>query len=387
MPAMNDAPSPGSPPDWQWIDDPSGLAALAERMHQAPWIALDTESNSMYAYREQICLIQLNIGGHLALIDTLALADDSQVLAALAGPLADPGQPCYTHGGEYDVACLKRDYGLALGGLFDTQQAATLLGLPGTGYGTLVERLCGISLPKGHSTYNWATRPIDPQALHYAVDDVRHLPSLVEHLEAEIRARDLVEEMAIACQAVMDTDAHRSVWTPEQIRFLPGFGALTTAQRGIALALATWRDGEAAARNLPAGRILSNQTLVELSRRGATNFSSLKRVRLPGWVLRELGEALIDVIRQAHRQPPPLPELPPSRQPDPAERPREARLKDWRRQEATRRDLPVQTVLPARALQHLARHGAADLSTVPQLGDKRIRLYGEVLRRLCATRS
>lgn len=68
---------------------------------------------------------------------------------------------------------------------------------------------------------------------------------------------------------------------------------------------------------------------------------------------------------------------------DPAAEKRGDRLKVWRRQEAARRDVPLQVVLPVVAMRHLQRHGSRDLPSVPQLGPKRIELYGRELEEVC----
>ncbi len=199
-----------------WIDRPAGLDEPAAAAGATPWIALDTEANSMFVYREQVCLLQLNCGGRLFLVDTLALAppgDDggvrtpSSALAPLAGAFGDPATPLYLHGGEYDVGCLKRDYGISLRGVWDSQQAASLLGWERTGYGAVVEKLCAVALDKAFAQYDWATRPLSPGALRYALDDVVYLPQVCDHLRELVRAADLEEEVQIANPAVEATSA------------------------------------------------------------------------------------------------------------------------------------------------------------------------------------
>ncbi|MCA9700131.1 MAG: hypothetical protein KC431_21585, partial [Myxococcales bacterium] len=104
------------PPPFTWVRDRATLLALVEALAAAPWLALDSESNSMFVYRERVCLLQLNVGGALWLVDPIALApgDDprerARALEPLAAPLADPRLRIWIHGGEYDVACLKRDF-------------------------------------------------------------------------------------------------------------------------------------------------------------------------------------------------------------------------------------------------------------------------------------
>ncbi|TVR14040.1 MAG: hypothetical protein EA401_05295 [Planctomycetota bacterium] len=365
-----------------WVRSPEQLHALSESLAAAQWIAVDTESNSMFVYRERVCLIQLNIEGQLVLIDPFELPQGADGLGPLARALANPDQTIYLHGGEYDVVCLQRDYSLHIQAVFDTQQAASLLGWRKTGYGAVVEAVCEVKLPKGHSDYNWGKRPLDQDAISYAVDDVRYLPLVAQHLQAAISEADLDDEMAIANQAVEQVQARQPGYDPADIWRLKGVSDVPNKHLGVLVALHQWRDGAAQELDRPPGRVIPNDLLVALARVAPLNFGMLRRLRLRSHTLRDHGEHIIAQVQSALSQPPAIPEPPARREPDPQERPREQALKAWRKQEAERRGVTTQVVLPARALDYLKRRGAHDLEAVPQLGAKRIRLYGEQLRTL-----
>lgn len=374
-----------------WITTRAGVTTLAEAMASAPWVALDTEANSMFVYQERTCLVQVNAGGQLFLIDPLAIdpaGPDAATLAPLKPLLEDPARSVLLHGGEYDVGILKRDYGIAMTGVFDSQQAASLLGYEKTGYGTMVEHVCGVKLAKDHAQYDWGTRPLDPVAIQYAIDDVVYLPQVCERLRAEVHAADLDEELAIALRSVEDT-TWSGGFDPAGLWRIKGVRDQPVQSLGVLYALYLWRDGIARAANKPPGRMINNELLLALARQAPTNFQLLKRMGVKGWFLSAHGEAFMDEVRRAQTNPPELPPRPAHREVSPAEEDRERRLKDWRRSEAENRtkaenrNVPLQVVLPARALEHLKRHGAVDLTTVPQLGAKRSARYGEKLLQLC----
>ncbi len=366
----------------RWVSDAAGLEEVARAVEAAPWCAIDTESNSMHAYRERVCLLQINAAGRLFMVDTLALPTGPGALGGLAELLAGDARRVFVHGGEYDVAVLKREYDLALGGLFDTQQAASLLGWERTGYGALVEAICGVSLPKHLSQYDWATRPLADDALLYALDDVIHLPEVARVLMERVREADLEEEVAIANRAVEETGAHEAGFDPAGMWRLKGLRELPKRALPMLTALYAWRDEQARALDVPPGRLLANAALLALAERPPMTQEALGRKRLPGRLRGALAQDLLRVVNEAAAAPPEPPPRPVGREVGPEEREREARLKEWRRQEAERRGVTLQVVLPARALEHLKRCGADDLEAVPQLGDKRIRLYGDALRRL-----
>src|SRR5512136_2792348 len=96
------------------------LKKLATILAKEPKIAVDTESNSLFAYREQVCLIQFSTPDADYLVDPLALTD----LSPLAPIFADPNIQKTFHAAEYDLICLKRDLNIKVCNIFDTMQAA-----------------------------------------------------------------------------------------------------------------------------------------------------------------------------------------------------------------------------------------------------------------------
>lgn len=360
--------------DAPWIADAAGMAEVVAACAAAPWIALDTESNSMHAYKERCCLVQINAGGRMFVLDPIALGREE--VARLKAPLEDPAIVVWLHGGEYDCAVMRRDFGIQLRGVFDSQQAASLLGWEKTGYGSVVERVLGIQLAKDFAQYDWALRPVDPGALDYAIDDVRHLPAAAEHLRQQVAAADLVEEVSIACRAVEDAEWGGG-FDPGGFYRVKGARDLPRPCLPVLAALWTWRDALARELDKPPGRVLNNELMLSLVRKPVMTFQQLKVIGVKGWMLSAHGESLLACLKEANRNPPPLPPPVKHREVEPIEEEREKRLKEWRRIEAERRKVPLQVVLPARALEHLKRYGPADLAAVPQLGPKRIRLYGE----------
>jgi len=372
------------PPKFEWITDAAGVQRLAELMRDAAWCAVDSESNSMFVYRERVCLVQLSVEGRLFVIDPLLTDDPRTWIAPLAESLERSDQPCFLHGGEYDVACFKRAFGISLGGVFDSQQAAAFLGWERTGYGALAEAVCGVKLDKGYAQYDWATRPLDPDALQYALADVIYLPAIIERLQADIAGADLGGEIAVANQAVMAVAPHGVPFGSANLYRVKGIRDLNATQKQRLWAVMQWRERVAQDLNYPPGRLFNDRSILAVVRADPRSVKELRRLRVGGRVLR-VAEGLLTCLADAQRSPPELPERPVIPRLSGAERARGERLKAWRRGEAQRRSVPIQVVLPARALDTLQRSDGADLDLgqVPQLGPKRIALYGDVLRELC----
>jgi ribonuclease D len=369
------------------VDGPSALAELAAVLESSAWHALDTESNSGFAYLERLCLLQFNVGGRIWLVDPLALGGRDGI-EPLRAPLEDPGRTTYLHGGEFDVGCFKRDYDLQLAGVWDSQQAAAFLGFTKTGYGSVVEQICGVELAKAYTHYDWAQRPLQEAVLAYAVDDVLYLPEICEALTARVAEADLEEEVAIA-HRVVEASTWDGSYRPDGFWKIKGVGKLSTSSLPLLAELWKWRDQVARDEDRAPGRTLNNRTMLALSRNPPRNAGALRRMGVPGRVAGSRhGVELLKLVHRVRRQQPEVPKRPSGPAPGTgngrAERGRGDALKTWRNAEAERRGVPVQVVLPSRALDYLKRNGAEDLEAVPQLGPKRIRLYGEALRKLLA---
>jgi ribonuclease D len=341
-------------PPHRWVDDEAGLRALGDELGNCQWIALDSESNSGFVYRERLCLLQLNVLGQLWLVDLLALPGGTDALEVLRSPLEGQSPRVILHGGEFDVGCLKRDYDLSLKGVWDTQQAATFLGWERTGYGAVVEEICEVGLAKDFARYDWGKRPLEPAPLRYALDDVYYLPKVGRELFVRVEEADLMEEVEIANRVV------------EEATWNGGF-----------------RESTAKSLDLPPGRVLSNSSLVALSRNPPATLPDLKRLGLRSQMRARYASEVLSLVAEARHREPPVPETPQWQQLDPVVRGRAERLKAWRRSEAEKRGVPLQVVLPVTAMRYLQQHGAENLDSVPQLGSKRIDRYGRQLEKLC----
>ena len=159
-----------------WIDDRDALRRVADLVAEASQVALDTEANSMHAYRERTCTLQLTVGGEDVIVDAIAFDD----LEPLRDAFDRKDLEVIVHGGDYDVTVLTRDHDWAFHRLFDTMIAATLLGDERVGLAALVEENFGEHLDKRHQRADWAQRPLSPDQLAYLQRDTIWLPHLRE---------------------------------------------------------------------------------------------------------------------------------------------------------------------------------------------------------------
>ena len=146
---------------WKYVDDPEGLAEVADALARADRIAVDTESDSMHSYFEKVCLLQIATEREAFVVDPLALEGR---LEPLAPAFADGGKRKVLHGSDYDIVCLKRDFAFEIRNIFDTMIAAQFLGLAKIGLADLVSDHFGECLDKRHARTNWARRNTWPAA-------------------------------------------------------------------------------------------------------------------------------------------------------------------------------------------------------------------------------
>ena len=154
-----------------WIDSAASLHKLAAELGRWKRIAVDTESNSLHAFREQLCLIQFSTPHNDYLVDPLVLEDIDPLRPVFENPKIE----MVFHAAEYDLICLKRDFGISVARLFDTMQAARILGCERVGLDSILEKKLGIKLDKKYQKADWGERPLSREMLNYARLDTHHL--------------------------------------------------------------------------------------------------------------------------------------------------------------------------------------------------------------------
>ena len=171
-------------PPYRLIETPGDLENLGVRLNQETSVALDLEGDSLYHYREKICLIQIAAGTECFLVDPLKIPD----LSPLAPCLNNPEIRKILHGADYDIRSLYRDYQFQIQNLFDTESAARFLGLKETGLGALLGARFQIQLDKRFQKTDWSKRPLTDPMLAYAAADVAYLIPLAQSLLTDLEA-------------------------------------------------------------------------------------------------------------------------------------------------------------------------------------------------------
>ena len=241
------------------IDTEEKLAALLPALRAAPWIALDTEADSLHAYPEKLCLLQISSEGVEALVDPLAPLS----LAPLLEVLRD--QELILHGSDYDLRLLRKTFDFRPAAIFDTMLAARLLGCREFGLGHLVEKFLGVKLEKGPQKADWARRPLTPRMEEYARNDTRFLKPLADILRAQLREKGRLGWHEESCQWLIEECSVVRTPDPNQVWRVKGSFHLGPNALAVLRDIWHWREKEAIAANKPPYFILQPDTMIEMS--------------------------------------------------------------------------------------------------------------------------
>jgi len=365
------------------IRQTAALRALVDQLRREPLLALDTESNSLYAYYEQVCLVQLSTRTHDYILDPLALDD----MSALGEVLSDPAIEKVLHAAEYDVITLKRDFGFEFANLFDTMLAARICGWPKTGLGAILGEQFGVEVEKRYQRADWSRRPLPADQLRYAQMDTHYLPALRDFARAELFARGALDE-------ALETFAELPKLPPAEFSFDPeGYWRIHAlrdfSRRQLAVARELYLERDAIARELdwPVFKVFTDATLAALARLAPRSLADLHGLKgLGSRLIQRYGVRLLDAAQRGMQGP--LPQPPPRSAPlQPDVRARFQALHEWRKQRAAERGVESDVIIPKETMWALARrvpHSLEALDDIPGLGPWRRQAYGAELIRVLA---
>jgi ribonuclease D len=364
------------------ITDPEALEELIEDLSKESLLAVDTESNSLYAYQEQVCLIQFSKQEADYLVDPLSLDD----LSPLAEIFADPKIEKIFHAAEYDLICLKRDFDFKVNNLFDTMIAASVLGKAEVGLGSILNNEFGVQMDKRYQRANWGQRPLPDHLLDYARLDTRYLVPLRNRLKAELEesgrwemAAEDFRRMSILNGGNHENSRNHVRNSGEACWRISGANDLTPQQAAVLLELCKYRDRVAKNMNRPLFKVMSDSTLHSIASVCPISINELKR--LPGMSRGQVyrhGSALLQAVKRGLESKPVIPPRPP--RPDEKFLCRVENLRQWRMR--TARDLGVKSdvVLSRDLLYAIAERNPRkmdELAVVLKDTPWRLKNYGE----------
>lgn len=372
------------------------LEQMLSHLSQQSIVAIDTESNSLFAYYPRVCLIQLSTpvereqaGRHPLrvldfLIDPLRLSVEQ--LALIGRILVDRKMQVVMHAAENDIILLQREFGFQFPHVFDTQLAARFLGWKQIGLAALLETHFNVISDKRMQRTNWGERPLTPQQIAYAQMDTHYLLALrtmqIEQLQNANRweaAQDAFQRLS-RLRAQDYVNGERSFW---QMRISREIDKACTS---ILQALWGWREAEAQRTNRPPFKIMNDEVLFQLASHQPASLQGLNDISgLSGHQVQRYGPSLLQVIRTGQKLPipqEPEPILSPEQMLDKAARRRFDKLRSWRNEQALQSDLAPELIFTNQTLIEIAQNdpkNERDLQQIPDVGAWKTQAYGQSL--------
>ena len=276
------------------ITEPQELDELCRRLQTPEHIGIDTEFVSEDTFYPELCLIQVATREEMAVIDATALPD----ITPFWKVLTEGDHVTVLHAGREELNFMLRAVGRLPRKLFDVQLAAGFCSheFP-SAYGSLVNKFLGHQPVKGEQRTDWRQRPLTSAQIKYALEDVRHLLPLYDHLEKLLNKRErrawFDQEMANWQDEVVDA-SNRMDW-----RRVSGIGKLGPQGLAIVRELWHWRYQEAQQRNRPQRRVLRDDLIVELAKRKVDSPQRVMAIRgMEHGALKKKADELADCVRR-----------------------------------------------------------------------------------------
>lgn len=259
---------------YQLVSNDQQLAEMVDVLSRSKQIGYDTEFVAEDCYQPDLCLVQLSTPDSVFVVDPRSCNE----LQPVWDLLTDPEKQVLVHAGREETLFVYRATGKSIPQLFDVQVAMGLLGgeYPAS-YGKLLQRLLGEVLSKGETRTDWRKRPLSNAQLDYAALDVLHLPQLVDILTEQLSEKGRLGWL----EDELQRRQRQLILTQEQEGWyrLPAVQSLNGKQLGIVRELWHWRDNRARTKNMPSRRVLRDDLIIELARRGTPDAKKISQIR------------------------------------------------------------------------------------------------------------
>ena len=257
---------------FEWVDSEKTLDDVIDSVLGGSRYAIDTEFHREKTYYPKLALVQIRWGTQTALIDPLAV-DPRRLARLFSNEIL-----AVFHAAQQDLEVLRHASLEAPRNIFDCQVAAGFVGFSTPSLATLVQAVKKTSLSKGDRLTDWLRRPLTDQQCAYAADDVVHLFDLHDELTRQLTELGRVDWVNDACAELASRPTGPQDPSDAWLR-LKEVRALKGSARGVAQALAKWREERAMRSDLPPRRVMSDMALLGISQRVPKSVEELANTR------------------------------------------------------------------------------------------------------------
>lgn len=379
------------------VDSVGEFDRLVRYLAGQPWVAVDTESDSLFRYTPRVCLIQISApstkGANSKAADTANVRDflvdplKLNHLAELGDILANDETDVILHAADNDILTLQRDFGFRIRRLYDTQLAARIMGRTGVGLAQVLLEEFEVVSDKRMQRTNWGQRPLTAQQIAYAQVDTHFLPALRARQTEQLKVAGRWEEAQDAFRLLESIEytppEPRTFWQMKQIR------SVDERNLNVLEAIWDWRERLSQRTERPPFKVLGESTLVALAQNRPQSVEELRKV--PGLSARQVerfGMELLATVRQGERRP--VPRRPAAaRRTDSTlsanERRRFDALRRWRTETAVARGVDPDIVFSNETLLQISAgrpDTVAALAELPAIGQWKAQTYGPAVLKM-----
>jgi ribonuclease D len=277
------------------INTKTDLEKITRDLKKEKSIAVDVEADSMYHFKEKVCLIQLAAKKKHVVIDPLQIQD----LSSIKSLFSNSDIKKIFHGADFDVRSLYRDFNIKIKNLFDTQIACMFLGIRETSLDAVLKKRFKISLNKKYRKRDWSKRPLPEDMIEYAVNDTIYLIKLAEILEKELKEIDRISWVHEECKILSKVRPALLNSEPLFMKF-KGAGKLNPKPLAVLEALLQFRLSVAEKKDKPLFKIIGNNSIMKIVKEKPVNKRQLAEIKaLSQKQIDMYGDAIVKAVNNS----------------------------------------------------------------------------------------
>jgi len=350
-------------------------------------LAFDTESNGFYAHKEKVCLIQISSPTEDFIVDPIAFKD----ISALGPLFSDPKIEKLFHAGEYDVLCLKRDYGFTFANLYDTMIAARILGTKELGLAAAIERHFGLVISKKLQRADWGKRPLTHEMIRYAQGDTHFLMRLADIQKAMLVEKGRMDDAKESFADLAALEPNLKTFDQDGFWKLVGRDDIGGQQMAVLKEIWLYREQQAQSRDRAPFRVMPEDLMVRMAQAMPETKEALAAVRgMSPYILERFAAGLLAAVEKGKAAPPitrPAAAAPERKRLSDLEWRTFEALRAWRKSRSEKDAVEPVVIMTTENLRTLAIHACRDHGGDPlgPLSDLKRSRYGDDILKVIAT--
>jgi ribonuclease D len=275
-------------PQFKFIEESDSLIPALQSVTQ---IGVDTEFMRERTYFAQLCLTQIATPDEIWCVDPISGHTQEAFWEEMLT------HDWVVHSARQDIEVIYQTAGSMPGSIFDTQVAAGLLGYPAQmGYAGLVKELFDVDIHKTHTRADWSKRPLRPEYLEYAAEDVEYLLPAYDILSQRLEEKGRLDWAREDSQWLLDPDLY-DIGDTQAIDRLKGARNFRGRKRAAATRLAGWREAEAIKRNRPRQWIMRDNVLLDIAYKLPESETAMNDIQgVPPKLVKRVGRQLLELI-------------------------------------------------------------------------------------------